>query len=133
MSKFFKTPLTPISWGELIDKITILEIKSVKITSPEALGKVSIELYYLEKIVLANAGLSELISDLKLQLSEVNKMLWQIEDDIRDKESKIEFDDAFIELARMVYKLNDKRSRLKKDINRKLNSEIEEVKSYKDF
>ena len=133
MSKVFKTPLTPISWGELIDKITILEIKKVKIISPEALGKVSVELNYLEQIVLANAGLSELIAGLKLQLSEVNKKLWKVEDDIRDKESKDEFDDAFIELARMVYQLNDKRSRLKKNINIKLKSEIEEVKSYKDF
>ena len=133
MSKIFKTPLTPISWGELIDKITILEIKKLKIISPEAAANISTELQYLEKIVFASNGLAELISDLKSQLSEVNQNLWQVEDDIRDKESRKEFDQIFIDLARMVYQLNDKRSKLKRDINLRLNSEIQEVKSYKDF
>jgi predicted nucleic acid-binding Zn-ribbon protein len=133
MSNVFKTPLTPISWGELIDKITILEIKMLKITSPEATVNISTELRYLQQIVFDSNGLSELISDLKSQLSEVNQQLWQVEDDIRDKESRKEFDQIFIELARMVYQLNDKRSKLKKEINLRLNSEIHEVKSYKDF
>jgi uncharacterized FlaG/YvyC family protein len=133
MSKVFKTPLTPISWGELIDKITILEIKKLKIISPEAAANIFTELQYLERIVFASNGLAELISDLKSQLSEVNQNLWQVEDDIRDKESRKEFDQRFIDLARMVYQLNDKRSKLKRDINLRLNSEIQEVKSYKDF
>jgi polyribonucleotide nucleotidyltransferase len=133
MSKVFKTPLTPISWGELIDKITILEIKKLKIISPEAAANIFTELQYLEKIVFASNGLAELISDLKSQLSEVNQKLWQVEDDIRDKESRKEFDQIFIDLARMVYQLNDKRSKLKRDINLRLNSEIQEVKSYGDF
>jgi len=133
MSKIFKTPLTPISWGELIDKITILEIKKLKIISPEAAANIFTELQYLERIVFASNGLAELISDLKSQLSEVNQNLWQVEDDIRDKESRKEFDQRFIDLARMVYQLNDKRSKLKKEINLRLNSEIQEVKSYKDF
>ena len=133
MSNAFKAPLTPISWGELIDKITILEIKKLKIISPEAAANISTELQYLEKIVSASNGLAELISDLKSQLSEVNQKLWQVEDDIRDKESRKEFDQIFIDLARMVYQLNDKRSKLKRDINLRLNSEIQEVKSYKDF
>jgi hypothetical protein len=133
MSEIFKTPLTPISWGELIDKITILEIKKLRIISPEAAANIFTELRYLEQIVFASNGLSELISDLKSELSEVNHQLWQVEDDIRDKELRKEFDHVFIELARMVYKLNDKRSKLKKDINTRLNSEIQEVKSYKDF
>jgi len=133
MSKIFKTPLTPISWGELIDKITILEIKKLKIISPEAAANIFTELQYLERIVFASNGLAELISDLKSQLSEVNQNLWQVEDDIRDKESRKEFDQRFIDLARMVYQLNDKRSKLKKEINLRLNSEIHEVKSYKDF
>jgi hypothetical protein len=133
MSKIFKTPLTPISWGELIDKVTILEIKKLKIISPEAAANIFTELQYLERIVFASNGLAELISDLKSQLSEVNQNLWQVEDDIRDKESRKEFDQRFIDLARMVYQLNDKRSKLKKEINLRLNSEIQEVKSYKDF
>jgi len=133
MSNAFKAPLTPISWGELIDKITILEIKKLKITSPEATVNISTELRYLQQIVFSSNGLTELISDLKSQLSEVNQQLWQVEDDIRDKESRKEFDQTFIDLARMVYQLNDKRSKLKKEINLRLNSEIQEVKSYKDF
>ena len=133
MSNAFKAPLTPISWGELIDKITILEIKKLKITSPEATVNISTELRYLQQIVFSSNGLTELISDLKSQLSEVNQQLWQVEDDIRDKESRKEFDQSFIDLARMVYQLNDKRSKLKKEINLRLNSEIQEVKSYKDF
>ena len=133
MKKTFATPLIPISWGELIDKITILEIKQTHIRSPIALVNINKELSYLNEIVENSTGVAELISDLKQQLLDVNKRLWQVEDDIRDKELKQDFDIGFIELARRVYRLNDERAKLKKSINQVLNSELVEEKSYKDF
>ena len=133
MKKTFATPLIPISWGELIDKITILEIKQTQIKSPIALANINKELSYLNEIVENSTGVAELISDLKQQLLDVNKRLWQVEDDIRDKELKQDFDIGFIELARRVYRLNDERAKLKKSINQVLNSELIEEKSYKDF
>jgi hypothetical protein len=133
MKKAFATPLIPISWGELIDKITILEIKQTHIKSPIALANIYKELSYLNEIVENSTGVAELISDLKQQLLDVNKRLWQVEDDIRDKELKQDFDIGFIELARRVYRLNDERAKLKKSINQVLNSELVEEKSYKDF
>ena len=133
MKKNFATPLIPISWGELIDKITILEIKQTHIKSPTALTNINKELSYLNEIVENSTGVTELISDLKQQLLDVNKRLWQVEDDIRDKELKQDFDIGFIELARRVYRLNDERAKLKKSINQVLNSELIEEKSYRDF
>ena len=133
MKKTFATPLIPISWGELIDKITILEIKQTYIKSPIALTNINKELSYLNEIVENSTGVAEPISDLKQQLLDVNKRLWQVEDDIRDKELKQDFDIGFIELARRVYRLNDERAKLKKSINQVLNSELVEEKSYKDF
>jgi len=133
MPKIFKTPLTPISWGELIDKITILEIKKINIKAPLALNNINKELSYLNQIVDASGGVYELIHHTKQQLSEVNKLLWQVEDDIREKDLKQEFDSIFIGLARKVYQLNDDRAKLKKAINQTLKSELVEEKSYKDF
>ena len=132
MKKTFATPLIPISWGELIDKITILEIKQTYIKSPIALTNINKELSYLNEIVENSTGVAELISDLKQQLLDVNKRLWQVEDDIRDKELKQDFDIGFIELARRVYRLNDERAKLKKSINQVLNSELIDEKSYKE-
>ena len=133
MDKIFPTPLAPISWGELIDKITILEIKQVKINSLAAVININKELNYLDNIVENNIGVVELIIDLKRLLLDVNKQLWKVEDDIRDKELRKEFDNDFIELARKVYRLNDERAKLKKLINQTLKSEIVEEKSYKEF
>jgi hypothetical protein len=133
MNKIFPMPLTPISWGELIDKITILEIKQINIKSSTALININKELGYLNEIIKGSTGVAELIDDLKQQLFNLNKLLWQVEDDIRDKDFKQEFDIAFIELARRVYKLNDERAKLKRSINEMLNSEFVEEKSYKDF
>jgi len=133
VNKTFPTPLTSISWGELIDKITILEIKQANINSSTALSNINKELGYLNEIVKNNIGVVEPIKDLKLGLLDVNKRLWQVEDDIRDKELKQEFDGEFIELARKVYRLNDERAKLKKSINHALNSELVEEKKYKDF
>jgi hypothetical protein len=133
MSKSFTTPLTPISWGELIDKITILEIKKSKIQSASALCNINKELGYLSNIMENSDGVTELITELQQQLLDVNKRLWIVEDDIREKELKQEFDSVFIELARKVYRLNDERAQLKKSINQTLKSEIVEEKSYKNF
>ena len=115
MNKKFTTPLSPISWGELIDKITILEIKQINIKSSTALININKELDYLNEIVQNNLGVAELIMTFKQQLLDVNKRLWQVEDDIRDKELKQDFDIGFIELARRVYRLNDERAKLKKN------------------
>ena len=133
MNNKFATPLTPISWGELIDKITILEIKQINIKSTSALSNINKELGYLSEIEKNSDSVSELIRELKQQLLDVNKRLWQVEDEIRDKELKQEFDRIFIELARKVYRLNDERAKLKKDINQVLKSELVEEKSYKNF
>ena len=133
MKKIFPMPLTPISWGELIDKVTILEIKQINIKSLTALANINKELGYLYEIIKGSTGVTELIKEVKQELFNLNKLLWQVEDDIRDKELKKEFDSTFIELARRVYKLNDERAKLKKSINEILNSELVEEKSYKDF
>ena len=133
MNNKFQTPLVPISWGELIDKITILEIKEVKITSNNALDNIRKELGFLSDIVSNNKGVYDAISLLKNELKEVNLNLWQVEDEIRDKEYSQEFDEQFIRLARSVYRLNDDRANLKKKINETLFSELKEEKSYKNF
>lgn len=133
MDNKFQTPLVPISWGELIDKITILEIKEVKITSNNALDNIRKELGFLSDIVSNSKGVYDAISPLKNELKEVNLNLWQVEDEIRDKEYSQEFDEKFISLARSVYRLNDDRANLKKQINEMLFSELKEEKSYKNF
>ena len=133
MNNKFQTPLVPISWGELIDKITILEIKEVKITSNNALDNIRKELGFLSDIVSNSKGVYDAISLLKNELKEVNLNLWLVEDEIREKEYSQEFDEEFIRLARSVYRLNDDRANLKKKINETLFSELKEEKSYKNF
>jgi len=133
MNNKFQTPLVPISWGELIDKITILEIKEVKITSNNALDNIRKELVFLSDIASNSRGVYDVISLLKNELKEVNLKLWQVEDEIREKEYSKEFDEEFINLARSVYRLNDDRANLKKNINEALFSELKEEKSYKNF
>ena len=126
--KYLSTILAPISIGELIDKITILEIKKDHMTGIK-LNNVNRELELLQSILQdKNVAVdSDLISSLRI----VNLRLWDIEDRIRIKEQRQEFDEEFIEIARSVYKENDIRSSIKKDINRKFNSELVEEKSYK--
>ena len=119
--------LAPISIGELIDKLTILEIKKEKMKDKK-LTNVEIELKYIKEII-EKKDLEVNIILLK-NLKKVNMILWEIEDQIRIKESKKEFDKDFIELAISVYKQNDLRSSIKKEINLKYNSEIIEEKSY---
>ena len=119
--------LAPVSLGELIDKITILEIKQVFMTGIK-LKNVDKELKLLKNLI-QDKNL-EIDIDLINNLKEVNKNLWKIEDKIRIKERNKEFDKDFIELARSVYKENDKRSSIKKEINLQYHSELVEEKSY---
>ena len=122
--------LAPVSLGELIDKITILEIKQIHMTGIK-LKNVDKELKLLKKI-LQEKNL-EIDINLINNLKEVNKSLWEIEDKIRIKERNQEFDKEFVELARSVYKENDKRAYLKKEINQQYNSELVEEKSYNNY
>ena len=120
----------PISIGELVDKITILEIKKNKLQNSK-LGNVLKELSFLRKLMAKHQ--IEITDNLFTQLKEINLKLWNIEDQIRIKEKNKEFDNIFIELARSVYFTNDKRSEIKKRINRLSNSEITEEKSYAEY
>lgn len=113
----------PVSVGELIDKITILEIKAF-LTDNEYIKRELSDLYKLKSII------PQYILDCEVELKKVNETLWKIEDQIRKKEKHEEFDDEFIELARSVYINNDKRSKIKKEINERTNSEYQEVKIY---
>ena len=128
--KHLSSILAPVSLGELIDKITILEIKQIHMTGIK-LKNVDKELKLL-KNKLQDTNL-EIDIDLINNLKEVNKKLWEIEDNIRIKESNQEFDKKFIELARSVYNENDKRASIKKEINQKYNSELVEEKSYNNY
>jgi uncharacterized protein YukE len=123
----------PVSPGEVLDKITILEIKSERMTDPGKVANVRRELALLQKVWSSNIRDSETIQDLHAQLKAINEALWDIEDDIRDKERAREFDDRFIELARAVYVTNDRRSQVKKELNLHLGSDIIEEKSYQDY
>ena len=120
----------PISIGELIDKITILEIKKNKLQNSK-LENVLKELSFLRKLIEKHQ--IEITDDLFNQLKDINLILWNIEDQIRIKEKNKEFDNTFIELARSVYFKNDKRAEIKKSINRLSNSEITEEKFYTDY
>ena len=123
----------PVSPGEVLDKITILEIKSERMGDPEKVANVRAELSLLQKTWDGVIKDTDVIRDLHAQLKEINETLWEIEDDIRDKERVKEFDERFVELARAVYFTNDRRSKAKKELNLHLGSEIVEEKSYQDY
>ena len=120
----------PISPGELLDKITILEIKSEQIQDKDKLENVQNELALLSKIWQETIEDDKTIQHLKNELKSNNQNLWEIEDKIRIKESHKEFDQEFIDLARSVYFENDKRAATKKEVNNLLGSRIVEEKSY---
>jgi hypothetical protein len=124
---------TPVSYGELIDKITILEIKSRRITDAAKLVNVRHELDLLNATWANDRASQTDISGERAQLFEVNELLWDIEDRIRLKERAQEFDQEFIELARAVYFRNDERAAFKRSINLKLGSQLVEEKSYQDY
>ena len=123
----------PVSPGEVLDKITILEIKSERMTDPEKLANVRAELALLQDTWSKAVREDDVVRTLHAQLKEINEALWVIEDDIRDKERVREFDQRFIELARRVYFTNDRRSEVKKQLNLHLGSQIIEEKSYQDY
>ena len=123
----------PISPGELLDKITILQIKSERISDPAKVANVRTELDLLQKVWNEAVEADDEIAALTAQLKAINEKLWDIEDDIRDEERNKRFGDRFIELARAVYVTNDERADAKKKVNLHLNSAIVEEKSYQDY
>ena len=128
-----KDILVPISPGELLDKITILRIKSARMEDAAKLANVRAELTELEKTWRVAVGANANLAEDERALQAVNERLWVIEDDIREKERAQAFDARFVELARAVYIENDERAAIKKRINVKLGSRIVEEKSYKPY
>ena len=122
--------LAEISAGELIDKITILEIKKLKITSKEKLIDIEKELFSLSQTLDEFIPNKTKIEQFKIELKKINLKLWDIEDGKRFAEKNNDFGKKFIELARNVYKFNDERAKIKLAINNALGSNIKEVKSY---
>ena len=123
----------PVSPGEVLDKITILEIKSERISDAGKLANVKRELELLQAAWLQSVKEDEAVHRIHSDLRTINEALWEIEDDIRDKERAREFDQVFIDLARSVYVTNDQRADAKKELNVYLGSEIVEEKSYQDY
>ena len=130
MDKKMDKILAEISAGELIDKITILEIKKEKISSKEKLLEVNKELNSLNETLKKSINDESKILSFKNDLKNINLKLWDIEDGKRLAEKNSQFDETFIELARSVYKFNDERAKIKLAINNALGSNIKEVKSY---
>lgn len=126
---FMPTPTVPVSWGELLDKMTILQIKQARIMAPAALDHIAME-YRLLSAFGAPALQIGPVGALVESLQRVNEALWDIEDAIRAKEAAAQFDPDFIGLARSVYRMNDRRAAIKREINRLLDSELVEEKSY---
>jgi dsDNA-specific endonuclease/ATPase MutS2 len=124
---------TPISVGELIDKVTILEIKQQRISNPDKLQHINNELQQLMVIINDCNLLTTEVHKLKEQLKTINETLWVIEDDIRACEKAKDFTETFVKLARSVYFTNDKRADVKRQINVLTNSDIHEVKSYEEY
>lgn len=123
----------PISPGELLDKLSILQIKSENITDKAKLANVNIERAALQSAADKHIPNTPILQNMTAALLAVNKQLWAIEDDIRDCERKADFGDDFISLARAVYTKNDKRAEIKKQINRTMGSTLTEEKSYRGF
>ena len=130
MSRKMDKILAEISAGELIDKITILEIKREKISNKEKLVEVNKELISLNGTLKKSINDESKILSFKNDLKNINLKLWDIEDEKRSAEKNSKFDEKFIQLARNVYKFNDERAKIKLAINNALGSNIKEVKSY---
>ena len=126
-------PSLPVSWGEVFDKLTILHIKSEKLSDPVKLDNVQLEKKAIESVIGDMNQFPEALMPLINQLKAVNEGLWDIEEGKRDCERCQSFDDRFIQLARRVYIDNDKRAAIKKDINILLGSSIVEEKSYQAY
>ena len=125
--------LVPVSFGELLDKIAILQIKSERMSDAAKLANVRNELSALDATWAAHPASQQDIAGLRAELKAVNERLWVIEDDIRLQEKAQAFDAEFVRLARAVYFENDTRARIKKDINLALGSSYVEEKSYQDY
>ena len=125
-----KKIIAEISIGELLDKITILKIKKIKIKDKDKIKLIDKELKSLNETLKLNVSLDEKVFTLMLRLENVNKKLWDIENQKREYEKIKKFDDKFISLSRDVYKYNDQRAKIKLEINNYLGSNIKEVKSY---
>ena len=123
----------PLSVGEVLDKVTILEIKSERIDDPVKLKNINNELSQLRALLTDAVFDKTSIKSLVDELKQVNQTLWDIEDNIRDQEMAGTFGDRFIELARAVYVTNDKRAMIKKKLNEETGSTLVEEKSYKDY
>ena len=123
---------TPISLGELVDKISILMIKKKNISDSIKIDHVTKELEFLQKTLKKYISEYE-INDFLQKLVNINSKLWDIEDDIRECERNKLFDQTFIDLARSVYFTNDERAKVKNDINKTFGSELVEVKSYEEY
>lgn len=121
-----------VSIGEIVDKLSILQIKKLNIVDEDKLVNIKKEFDYLLEVVESDLNFST-SNELYEELFITNKKLWDIEDKIRDKERDKSFDEEFIELARSVYFTNDERSKIKKDINIKYGSNFVEEKSYRDY
>ena len=126
-------PSVPVSVGEVVDKVTILEIKSDRIADTDKLRNIATELDALRPLVSGGVFDTDEVVALTDALRAVNGELWDIEDDIRAEEAAGRFGDRFIELARAVYVTNDRRAELKKKINLATGSELVEEKSYEDY
>lgn len=123
----------PVSYGELLDKITILEIKSERMSDAAKLANVRDELQLLEGLWAHDPATQTDVAAERAELKRINESLWDIEDAIRLKERDRAFDTRFIELARAVYRTNDQRAAVKRAINQKLGSRLVEEKSYQDY
>ena len=128
-----KKILSEISAGELLDKISMLEIKLEKIKDRANLNEVNKEYKILKQVQNLNIEINEKISKLFKELKEINKNLWDIEDEIRICEKNKDFGENFIKLARGVYLNNDKRSKVKSEINEILGSNVKEIKQYVNY
>ena len=125
--------LAPVSFGELLDKIAILQIKSERMSDPAKVANVRKELEALSATWLAHPAAQQHLVELRAALKDVNERLWDIEDEIRDCERRQDFGAEFVRLARAVYFENDERARIKKAINLALGSAYVEEKSYQDY
>lgn len=125
--------LVPVSPGELLDKITILRIKALRISDPAKNANVRLELQLLERTWQNSGCAAAARQEDEQALQAVNEQLWEVEDRLREKEAAQSFDRDFIELARAVYLANDQRAALKKRINLQLGSRIVEEKSYQSY
>lgn len=125
-----KEIMVPVSPGELLDKLTILDIKSRRIADPVKRDNVARERRLLRDVARTSLPETPELASLHARLARVNEALWEVEDDLRDAEARSRFDESFIALARSVYRLNDERAALKREINMTLGSRLIEEKSY---